>query len=67
MGLAGLAEAKKTQSDLVGERATLEQVLNIEPKSAWALKALYANLKALQDYKKAKEILSRIEDLSFMD
>ena len=67
LGLAGLAEAKKTQNDLIGERSALEQVLSLEPKSAWTLKKLYKNLKNLHDYKMAKEILSRIEDLSFME
>lgn len=66
MGFAGLADCKRAQNDLIGERNALEQILDLEPHAVWALKALFENLKNLQEYKKAKEILSRIEDLSFM-
>jgi len=67
MGFAGLAESKKDAQDLMGERSALEQLLSIDPKSSWCLKSLYTNLKRTHDYKKAKELLSRIEDLSLMD
>ncbi|MEB3702975.1 Tetratricopeptide repeat protein [Candidatus Bealeia paramacronuclearis] len=67
IGLSGLAYLKLQEKDLLGERATLETLLELQPQSIWILRRLYENLKTSQDIKKAKELLSRLEDKGYLE